>query len=362
MAQDTAVLVPVSHVDEALLNQVNRLSGAGYRVFCACYQRACLSGAMQRLSKMACVMSCSPGTGRTGAIKEGLTALSGWSDVRFILTLEPDGRYGCEAVKRLERALFRRPDTVAVGSYEPFGLKTGQKAAYFAAGLAYRFVSGEKVFDLSTGFMGFSVSLCRQMLSLMKKNSGTFELCAVLTLCLHGVPIQEIALDDIPARAPFVKAEVKTAKKLFFFIKTMLPFVFVSRFALFTMSSLLAFLVDWSVFELLHIEFSKTAMNESVITFIAQITARAISASLNFWINYKFVFKSNESKGASAVKYFSTVVIILCLQAVLMYWLDTILGLSVTYTPLLVQTMTFFINYIIQKKMVYKKKTVQINM
>ena len=54
--------------------------------------------------------------------------------------------------------------------------------------------------------------------------------------------------------------------------------------------------------------------------------------------------------------------IILCLQAVLMYWLDTILGLSVTYTPLLVQTMTFFINYIIQKKMVYKKKTVQINM
>ena len=365
MMQDTAVLIPVFHAEETVVNQVKELTQAGHFVFCICPPKLRLFSTCKMLHALAEVFFCREGAGRTEAILDGLAVVTQRPSFSFIMIMEPDERYHANAVSRVQQELYRQSDQLIIGAYEYLGDSAGRRAAYFIAGMSYRFIAGEKVFDLQTSFLGFSSELGRELLVLMeKRNTQPFEISAILSLCLHGTKTREVLLDEIP-RIGGEKKRICTIEtpstvkenSIYQFsdvCKCLFSFVFISRFTLFAISSLLAFLVDWSVFELLHIELSKTTLNESFITLTAQLIARLVSATLNFWINYRFVFKSKDKVAASAIRYSSTVVIILCLQVVLMYWMDTVLSLSVTYTPLLVQTCTFFINYLIQKKMVYK--------
>ncbi|MCI8589556.1 MAG: GtrA family protein [Clostridiales bacterium] len=368
MMQETAVLLPVFHTDETVVNKAKELTEAGYFVFCVCPHSLRLFSSFQILSQWAEVFFCKKESGRTEAILEGLAVLAERSDISFIITLEPDERYSAHTVLRLQEELRRQPDGLMIGSHEYSDYSFGKRTAYFIASMGYRFIAGERVFDLQTGALGFSVECCHTLLPLMeKRKTQPFEMSAILSLCLHGTRTKEIPLGVFPGNLKEGQAENSSIKqiqntkefsawRLSDLCKCLCSFVFISRFALFAFSSLLAFLVDWSVFELLHIELSNTSLHESFVTLTAQLVARVISASLNFWINYHFVFKSKERIGASALRYSSTVVFILCLQVVLMYWMDTVLSLSVTYTPLLVQACTFFVNYIIQKKMVYKTR------
>ncbi|MCI8332104.1 MAG: GtrA family protein [Clostridiales bacterium] len=366
MMQDTAVLIPVFHAEETVVNKVKELTEAGYSVFCVCPPGMRLFSSCKMLCTLAEVFFCEEGMGRTEAILGGLAILIERSSFSFVITMEPDERYHANTVLQLQKELYRYPDQLIIGSHEYPDRSPGRRAAYFAAGMSYRFIAGERVYDLQTGLLGFSSSHCRELLTLMEKRKAQpFEISAILSLCLHGTKTREVALDEISSviqERPINKRVVQASKtgtdisvnRFGDLCKCLLSYIFISRFSLFAFSSLLAFLVDWSVFELLHIELSKTTLNESFITLTAQLIARLISATLNFWVNYRFVFKSKERVATSAIRYSSTVIFILCLQVVLMYWMDTVLSLSVTYTPLLVQACTFFINYLIQKKMVYK--------
>ena len=127
------------------------------------------------------------------------------------------------------------------------------------------------------------------------------------------------------------------------------------RLILFSVSSLVAFAVDWLVYQILYREFVLAGIDPIIVDIIAYSTARVVSSVLNFYINYRFVFEGRGGLLASLIKYAINVFVILALQNVILFVLNTLLGLNVLYTPIITQVITFPINYLIQKYIVYPK-------
>jgi len=91
----------------------------------------------------------------------------------------------------------------------------------------------------------------------------------------------------------------------------------------------------------------------TVTTALSTAFARIISMIVNFTLNKKFVFKSNEKGSGIAIKYFSLAAFNLVLNSIitslLKYYLD---NLTIAY--IIAQIPVYILNYIIQKKFIFK--------
>ena len=95
---------------------------------------------------------------------------------------------------------------------------------------------------------------------------------------------------------------------------------------------------------------ASTSLNFSVVT------ARLISATVNFTVNRKVVFKGNERLGRAILKYAVLAVCILALNLALMH-LFTALGLPFALAKIIVEVLLFCLNFVVQGKFVFRGKT-----
>ena len=87
---------------------------------------------------------------------------------------------------------------------------------------------------------------------------------------------------------------------------------------------------------------------------IATILARIISATYNFIINSKVVFK-NQNKN-SIIKYFILCILQMFISAFAVSELYKVLNMDSTLIKVIVDTVIFIINFVIQREWVFKKK------
>ena len=87
---------------------------------------------------------------------------------------------------------------------------------------------------------------------------------------------------------------------------------------------------------------------------VATIIARIISASYNFVINSKVVFK-NQNK-SSIIKYLVLCVVQMFISAFAVSELFKLLHINSTLIKVVVDTIIFIINFVIQREWVFKKK------
>lgn len=124
-------------------------------------------------------------------------------------------------------------------------------------------------------------------------------------------------------------------------------------FGRFACSSLLSAGVDLAAFELLC-RLLDGFMAEPLYTLAATAAARGLSALVNYLINYFLVFHSGASYGRSAGLYTLITLGKTFLSGVLVGWLVPM----VSFLPRVgvkagVDTLLFFVNYLLQKAFVY---------
>jgi len=118
-------------------------------------------------------------------------------------------------------------------------------------------------------------------------------------------------------------------------------------------SSLIGFVIDYSLFSLLS----------AVLVFlgaacipVSNVAARVISASANFTINKKFVFKNKDSALKTGFQYFILAGCILLGNTLLITFLVETLGVN-RYIAKLVTEITFFtLSWLAQKFIIFRKK------
>ena len=117
----------------------------------------------------------------------------------------------------------------------------------------------------------------------------------------------------------------------------------------FSLSSIMSFLVDYSMFFL----FSLIIPDHLII---CNVLARIISSSFNFTINRKYVFKSQNNIYASAFYYFLLALFILTFNSILLRLFVYRFLINKFIAKIIVEIVLFVFSFIIQKKVVFNRK------
>ena len=130
------------------------------------------------------------------------------------------------------------------------------------------------------------------------------------------------------------------------------------------MSSALCFVVDYGIYLLInyllktYVPVLDQFLSIFFIRFVARIgiaaaVARAVSATLNFFINKRMVFGSEVTIGRSFPRYVITVILMILLSSGIISSLYIGLGLSDTFTKIPVDIVLFGLSYYLQRKWVF---------
>lgn len=123
---------------------------------------------------------------------------------------------------------------------------------------------------------------------------------------------------------------------------------------LFSCSSFIGFCVDYVCYTVLSL--LTGGLSTALSAGVSNIGARVISATVNYNINRKIVFKSDEKIAKTAAQYALLAVGILVLNTVLLeIFVNTIIPNSYI-AKILVEILLFFFSCFVQKKIIFKKK------
>ena len=125
-------------------------------------------------------------------------------------------------------------------------------------------------------------------------------------------------------------------------------------FLKFMFSSLSSSVVDVLMFHIFCTAFRNLPVTIGYIM-LSTILARIISATYNFTINYKVVFKSNEGTAHAAVKYGILAVFIMLASGGLVSFLHALVPSSPEFVVKIpVDCLLFFVSFYVQREIVYK--------
>ena len=112
----------------------------------------------------------------------------------------------------------------------------------------------------------------------------------------------------------------------------------------------ISFAIDITIFTIFNyiLNFDKKII-------IATIIARVISSFINYLLNNGVVFKSDEKKLKTIVKYYILVVIQMFISAFLVDKLYDLININATFIKISVELFLFICNYLIQKIFIFKR-------
>ena len=159
---------------------------------------------------------------------------------------------------------------------------------------------------------------------------------------------KQIEIEEIPISTVYIRnnslSHFDAIKDSFRIYKLFIKYI-ISALSSFLLDILLyAFIVN------LLPEINLGAITEIVI---ASIIARIISSIYNFSVNSKVVFKSSNKK--SLTKYFILVILQMFISAFSVSAIFKVLQINSTLIKIVVDTIIFVINFVIQREWVFKK-------
>lgn len=288
--------------------------------------------------------------GKGAALKTGYRYIRSTFQHYIVVTADADGQHHVDDIKQMIQTYRLHPHTLLLGArtFEsnavPFKSKFGNVLTRNVLSLIMK----QGLHDTQTGLRVFDESLTDFMLSVPGERFE-YETNVLLACSKEGVdivesPIQTIYLhNNQSSHFDPIKDSWAIYKEIFKFAS----------------SSLLAFVIDYSMFIVLLQLTGSWGLASSVA--IANIVARITSASVNFTINRRLVFRHNDSFVKGFVQYSLLAGGVLLGNTIMLTSLIGVMNLA-PYIAKIVTELTFFcISYIVQKNIVFaQKRTYQV--
>lgn len=340
----SVVIIPVYKPDEALVAIANKLweygcwiimvddgSGEEYQPF------------FDKVRDICIILRHTENCGKGAAIKTALSYVKEeiWdSDVVGIM--DCDGQHMPEdMIKLLTFAKAHRNTMVLgvrdVGRDMPLKSRLGN----LITRKVFRFVSGLEISDTQTGLRAFSLDLLPQLLS-VEGDRYEYEMNVLMALTKADIPIEEVRVHTIYRDGSNSNSHFRVVRDSIRIYKDILKF---------TLSSFSSFIVDYLLFSILMASLPHTAG----WVLAANILARAVSAFYNYSMNCRFVFYTKRNVG-TAVHYFALAVFILIMNNLILEMLVQGFRFSVYPAKLLTECLLFFLSWLIQNTVIFKKE------
>ena len=336
-------LIPSYEPDDALLKVVAELlsnsfitvvvnDGSGHEY----------DGVFAQLPKEVNYLFYETNMGKGYALKYGLNYIKdNFDSDSIVVTLDSDGQHKVnDAIKVCNRC--EEEGGLILGSRHfdkgtPFKSRFGN----WMARTTFLISTHHKIYDTQTGLRAFDFSLIEQML-VVKGNRYEYEMNVLLDAIRKGTPVKEETIETI-----YLENNAGTHYSPF--KDTMRIFKEVIKFS---GSSLIGFLVDYTLFTLLTL--IPTGWEHWVLA--CNIFARIVSASVNFTINYHLVFKSKQKLWVAIIRYALLAIFILACNTTLLWLLVEQVGWNEYLAKILVEVTMFIVSWLVQRLFVFRKR------
>lgn len=271
--------------------------------------------------------------------------LNNYPNIVGVITADCDGQHYIEDIIKCAEKLKENPEKLVIGyrnfdeKQVPFRSRFGNK---LTRGVFNTFV-GIKITDTQSGLRAFG----RKTMEKFLQTSG--ERYEYETNMLIDCKEKEIEIAEVPISTVYIR---NNSLSHFNPIKDSLKIY--KLFMKYIISSLSSFMLDILLFTIFVSLLPKIRINGITEIVVATVIARIISAAYNFIINSKVVFK-NQNR-SSIIKYFILCVVQMFISAFAVSELFKLLHINSTLIKVVVDTIIFIINFVIQREWVFKKK------
>lgn len=288
--------------------------------------------------------------GKGAALKTGLSYIfMRHTDNCVVVTIDADGQHRIEDALAVCELASQNPDSLVLGSREfteeiPLRSRFGNSLTRFI----FRMSTGISVRDTQTGLRAFSYSQLPLLMSI-DGDRYEYEMNMLLEYARRKTPILEHTIETIyinnneSSHFNPLKDSLRIYKEIFKF----------------SASSFIGFLVDYCMYAILLFLLTLwgpfLGINYLQGIRFSNIGARIVSACVNFTLNRKFVFKSNEKLLLSAFKYFLLAMIILVGNTFVLEFLVTTLLMPSMIAKIITELVFFILSWTVQKFLVFRR-------
>lgn len=262
-----------------------------------------------------------------------------------IITADADGQHSVKDIIAVDQALKNHGNCFVLGSRRFSGkIPFKSRAGNLITSNVFRLSTGVRVGDTQTGLRSFN----ERYLTYMLETDGfryEYEINTLLKWVNNGFPLYEEPIETI-----YIK---NNASSHFHALRD--SFLIYREILKFTLSSFVSFLADYGLYALFILLTSAFPLSLSVA--ISNISARFISAGLNYTLNRRFVFRSKESVAKTASQYFLLALTILALNTALLTLLVNTILPNRFIAKIFVEVFLFFFSCTVQKRFIFREKT-----
>lgn len=336
-------VVPAYEPDEQLQHVLKEASEAGFRIVVVDDGSGPgFAEAFTQARKYAHVISYPFNKGKGHALKTAFAyILDAFGDRGYtVVTMDSDGQHKIRDAIRVCEAAEANPGAMALGSRRQS--KASPWKSRFGNGITrivFRLFTGVGIRDTQTGLRAFDASFLRLLLDI----PGTryeYE----MNVLLHWAKTSR-RMVEVPIETVYIRNNAGTHFRA---VRDSLSIY--TEILKFSASSFAGFLTDYLLYSLIVLLTGPKGV------LLANVLARIVSASVNFGINYRFVFHSRETLVGSALKYFTLACGILACNSALLFLLTAAGGFNPYLSKIAVELLLFVASWIVQRGYVFAKR------
>lgn len=260
-----------------------------------------------------------------------------------VVFVDADGQHKTRDVKAMIDSFKKNQDAMILGvrvfdqENVPFKSKIGNKITRFI----FKVFTSKYISDTQTGLRAIST----KYIPFLLKVSGEryeYEMNMLIDAVNKKIDIVEVPIDTVYESKKNLTSHFKVFRDSFLIYKIFLKFA---------VSSFTCVSIDYFSF----LMFMEIYGSSPIMITFANLSARLISATINYNINSKVVFKQNISK-KSALQFFTLATGIISVNSLILYVFNSIFGIVPALAKILVDLLLFFVNYSVQHKYIFKDR------
>jgi len=288
----------------------------------------------------ATVLKQEPNQGKGAAMRRGMQWIyQNLSPDTVVVTVDADGQHAPEDCLRCANMAQNHPDALILGVRNFNGPDVPARSHWgnkITASIFYLFTHS-RISDTQTGLRAFHYTL----IPLMLKVTGDryeYEMNQLLAMVKEKIPFIEVEIRTI--------YEDNNSSSHFHVFRD--SFLIYKQLIHFAASSISSFVVDYSLFFLFSL-----VMKGNAGTLFANVTARIFSATFNYEVNRRVVFKDEQSRKTSFWRYAVLAAAILTLNTLILSFFVYVLGMNAMAAKILTEVLLFFFSWSMQKTFVF---------
>ncbi len=293
----------------------------------------------EALDKRVTLISYPDNKGKGGALKTGIRyIMDHMPECERLVTADADGQHRYADIRRVLDKSEEMPGALVLGSRAFDGdVPLRSRFGNAITRQLFAIASGVKVRDTQTGLRGFDRDGMRLFVD-VPGDRYEYEINMLLTAARAEMPIYEVTIETVYLN--------DNESSHFNPLKDSLRiYACILKFAC---SSLICFGIDYVLFQLLRTFIP--------LTWVSNLLARIVSASVNFTLNKKLVFKGNEKTLPAVLKYAALAVFIYLIDTAILALLYEKLGWSRYVVKIISGLLGYLISFSVQGRIVYRKQ------